>query len=160
MDAAKLVIQVTAQRPTVLLDECGLYMTGGGSGPFYGIRPKDSALPVKYLLAILNSSLFGTIIKAQSTNLRGGYIKFSKQYIETAPIVTPDEAGPEKVKALVAQVDEIIRLRQQLAASKSPHDKEAIERQIHAATQQIDEAVSAIYGVDINGIQRKAGSHV
>lgn len=147
MDAAKLVIQVTAQKPTVLLDERGLYMTGGGSGPFYGIRPKDSALPIKYLLAILNSSLFGTIIKAQSTNLRGGYIKFSKQYIETAPIVTPDEAGPEKVAALVAQVDEIIRLRQQLAAAKSPHDKGALERQIHAATRRINAAVCGLYGV-------------
>lgn len=143
----KLVVQVTAQRPTVLLDERGLYMTGGGSGPFYGIRPKDSALPIKYLLAILNSSLFGTIIKAQSTNLRGGYIKFSKQYIETAPIATPDEAGPEKVAALVAQVDEIIRLRQQLAVAKSPHDKGTLERQIHAATRQIDETVCELYGV-------------
>ena len=116
-------------------------------------------MPIKYLLAILNSSLFGTIIKAQSTNLRGGYIKFSKQYIETAPIVTPDEAGPDKVKALVTQVDEIVRLRQQLAASKSPHDKGALERQIHALGQQIDKAVCEIYGVessDISGVTEAA----
>jgi hypothetical protein len=146
MDAAKLIVQVTAQRPTVLLDENGLYMTGGGSGPFYGIRPKDSSLPTKYLLAILNSALFGTIIKAQSTNLRGGYIKFSKQYIETAPIVLPEEAGSEKVKTLVALVDGIIRLRQQLATAKSPHDKEATERQVHAATRQMDQLVYKLYG--------------
>jgi len=158
-DGEKLIIQVTAKRPTVLYDDCGLHMTGGGSGPFYGIRPREAALPIKYLLAILNSALYGWIIKAQSTNLRGGYIKFSKQYIETSPIVTPDEAGPEKVKALVGQVDEIIRLRQQFAASKSPQDKGAFERQIHAATQQIDETVCELYGVkssDISGVAEAA----
>jgi len=150
---AKLVIQVTAQRPTVLLDETGLYMTGGGSGPFYGIRPKDASFPIKYLLAILNSALFGRVVKAQSTNLRGGYIKFSKQYIETAPIVTPSEAGPEKVKLLISQVDEIIRLRQQLFASKSPQDKGTFERQIYAAAQQIDEVVCGLYGLTTDEIE-------
>jgi len=147
MDEAKLIIQVTAQKPTVLLDEDGLYMTGGGSGPFYGIRPKDPAFPIKYLLAILNSAFFGWVVKAQSTNLRGGYIKFSKQYIETVPLVMPDQAGPERVKTLVNLVDPIIRLRQQLSAAKSPLDKGSIDRQIHAANRQIDELVCDLYGV-------------
>jgi hypothetical protein len=145
--APKLIIQVTAQRPTVLLDESGLYITGGGSGPFYGIRPREAAFPIKYLLGILNSALFGWIVKAQSTNLRGGYIKFSKQYIETAPIVTPAEAGPKRVKVLVGEVDEIIRLRKQRAAAKSPPDKEALERQIHAVSREIDRLVFELYGL-------------
>jgi len=155
MDAAKLIIQVTAQRPTVLLDECGLCMTGGGSGPFYGVRPKDMTFPIKYLLAILNSAVFGWMVKAQSTNLRGGYIKFSKQYIESVPIVTPEKAGPEKVAALIDQVDAFIRLRQQLSVSKSPHDKGALERQIHAAMQQTDETICELYDMkfaDITGV--------
>ncbi len=158
MDAAKLIIQVTAQRPTVLLDERGLYMTGGGSGPFYGIRPKDAAFPIKYLLAILNSALFGWIVKAQSTNLRGGYIKFSKQYIATAPIVTPDEAGPEKVKALVGQVDEIIQLRKRRVAAKSPPDKDMLDRQIYAASREIDRLVYELYGLTEEEIKIVKGS--
>ena len=148
MGATKLIIQVTAQRPTVLLDESGLCMTGGGSGPFYGIRPKNVGFPIKYLLAILNSSLFGWVVKAQSTNLRGGYIKFSKQYIETAPIVTPDVAGPEKVAALISLVDGIIQARQRLAHAKSPPDKEALTRQIHGIEGQIDGLVCGLYGVE------------
>ena len=79
MQAPKLVVQVTARRPTVMLDESGLHMTGGGSGPFYGVRPKADALSLRFLLGVMNSKLFGVMIRAQSTDLRGGYIKFSKQ---------------------------------------------------------------------------------
>jgi type I restriction-modification system DNA methylase subunit len=147
MDDVKLIIQVTAQRPTVLLDESSLYMTGGGSGPFYGIRPKDQTFPSKYLLGILNSTFFGWLIKAQSTNLRGGYIKFSKQYIETAPIVPPEKAGPEKIKILSAQVDEIIGQRKQFSNVKTPHEKTALQRQIAATDRQIDQLVYELYGL-------------
>ena len=147
MDTEKLIIQVTAQRPTVLLDECGFFMTGGGSGPFYGIRPKNAFFPIKYLLAILNSKFFGWIVKTQSTNLRGGYIKFSKQYIETVPIVTPNEAGPQKVAELIALVDDILRRRRQLAAAKTPHEQENLKRQIDATDRQIDKLVYELYGL-------------
>lgn len=154
MDSPKLIIQVTAQKPTVLYDDCGLYMTGGGSGPFYGIRPKDPAFPIKYLLGILNSSLFGWIIKTQSTNLRGGYIKFSKQYIETAPIISPEKAGSSKTQALIDLVDEVIKLRKRLAEAKTPHDKEILERQIKNITYSIDESVCYLYRVNIEDIPK------
>lgn len=147
MDDVKLIIQVTAQRPTVLLDESSLYMTGGGSGPFYGIRPRNINFPIKYLLGILNSSLLGWLIKAQSTNLRGGYIKFSKQYIETAPIVRPEQAGPEKINALISQVNKIIGLKKQLANAKTPHEKTSLQRQITATDRQIDQLVYELYGL-------------
>jgi len=147
MEAMKLVIQVTAQKPTVLLDEGGLYMTGGGSGPFYGIRPKSAEFPIKYLLGILNSALFGWIVKAQSTNLRGGYTKFSKQYIETAPIITPDAAGSEKVKSLVSQVDNILSLRKHLAAANSEAQKGIIQRQIDTTETEINRLVYDLYGL-------------
>ncbi len=147
MDADKLIIQVTAQRPTVMLDTTGLYMTGGGSGPFYGIRPKTAGFPIKYLLALMNSAQFGDIIAAQSTNLRGGYIKFSKQYIETAPVIPPEEAGPEKVRQLIALVDQLIALRQQLASPGSPHETENRKNQLTALTATLDTAVAELYGV-------------
>ena len=143
----KIIIQVTAQRPTVLLDESGLYMTGGGSGPFYGIRPKSADIPIKYLLGILNSALFGWIIKAQSTNLRGGYIKFSKQYIETAPIIMPDAAGSEKVRSLVSQVDKTLLLRRHLAAANSEEQKKIIRRQIDTTDTEINRLVYGLYGL-------------
>jgi hypothetical protein len=147
MDAEKLIIQVTAQRPTVMLDSTGLYMTGGGSGPFYGVRPKDAAFPIKYLLALLNSTLFGEIIKAQSTNLRGGYIKFSKQYIETAPVIPPDEAGSEKVTRIVALVERMLDLNRKKAEERNPETLRRLESDIAITDRQIDRLVYELYAL-------------
>jgi hypothetical protein len=149
----KLIIQVTSKRPTVMYDETGLYISGGGSGPFYGIRPKEPKMPFNYLLGILNSALFGWLVKTQSTNLRGGYIKFSKQYIETVPIVPPDNAGPAKAKNLACLVDDALRLKRRLAHVMAPHDKEMLERQYKVIVDQIDNLVFEIYRIDNSEIK-------
>ncbi|MDT8391632.1 MAG: Eco57I restriction-modification methylase domain-containing protein [Lentisphaeria bacterium] len=143
MDAPKLIIQVTALKPTVMLDENGICMTGGGSGPFYGVRPKMEGMPLKYLLGMLNSKLFGMIIRAQSTDLRGGYIKFSKQYIETAPIAF--SKNDPRNDRLVALVERMLELNKQLQAAKTAHDKTVLQRQIDATDAQIDRLVYELY---------------
>jgi len=140
----KLIIQVTAQRPTVLYDDIGLYMTGGGSGPFYGIRPKDGSVPILYLLGVLNSTLFGWMIKQQSTNLRGGYIKFSKQYIEKAPIPIP---GTEEANRMVTLVTSMLTLHKQLASAVSEAQRTVLDRQIAATDAEINRLVYGLYGL-------------
>ena len=47
----------------------------------------------------------------------------------------------------MALVDSISDLFAKLAGAKSPREKEALERQIHAARRQIDLSVEALYGV-------------
>ncbi|MCP5518543.1 MAG: Eco57I restriction-modification methylase domain-containing protein [Verrucomicrobiales bacterium] len=145
MEQDKLVIQVTAIHPTVLLDRCGLCMSGGGAGPFYGIRPLPSAgLAIEFLLGLLNSKVFGWVVRSQSTPLRGGYIKFSKQYIATAPIPRPRESLHDRLVALVTRMLESHR---QLAAARTPHERTALERQIAATNNQIDRLVHELYGL-------------
>jgi adenine-specific DNA-methyltransferase len=119
-------------------------MTGGGSGPFYGIRPKDNSVPIKYLLAILNSALFGWIVKSQSTNLRGGYIKFSKQYIESVPIVMPEMPQRDRVVTLV---ERMLTLHKQLPQATTEHERKLLQRQITSTDEQIDQLVYALYGL-------------
>ena len=143
MEAPKLIVQVTALRPTVILDEQGLHMTGGGSGPFYGIRPKSEATSLPFLLGILNSRLFGWFVRGQSTVLRGGYIKFSKQYIENMPIVTKP---PKKLHdTLVAHVDRMLKLHADLAIAKAPAALTHLQREIAATDRAIDQLVYQLY---------------
>jgi hypothetical protein len=145
MGALKLIIQVTSKEPTVIFDDNGLYMTGGGAGPFYGIRPLPTAkFEMKYLLGILNSKVFGWIVRTQSTPLRGGYFKFSKQYIETTPIPQPDKASHDRMVKLVEQM---LELHKKLARARTPQEKIALERQIAATDTQIDALVYELYGL-------------
>jgi hypothetical protein len=145
MEAAKLIIQVTAKRPTVMLDEAGLHMTGGGSGPFYGIRPKPDGPSIRFLLGVMNSKLFGTIIRSQSTDLRGGYIKFSKQYIQTAAF--PSSADTDKHDRMVSLVDRMLALVPKRRAEANPQTAAQLDAQIAATDRQIDRLVYDLYGL-------------
>ncbi len=150
MDETKLIIQVMALKPTVIYDDRSLYMTGGGSGPFYGIRLKDSQMSLHYLMGILNSKLFGFIIKSQSTVMRGGYVKYSKQYIESAPIRPIDFTDPTDAarhEQMVALVQRMLDLHKQLAAERNPQVKTVLQRQIDATDGQIDRLVYELYGL-------------
>ncbi len=73
--------------------------------------------------------------------------KLPEQYIETAPVIPPEEAGPEKVRQLINLVDQLIALRQQLAAPGSPHETENRKNQLAALTATLDTAVAELYGV-------------
>lgn len=150
MEAPKLIVQVTAKRPTVMLDESGLHMTGGGSGPFYGIRPKADRLTLRFLLGVMNSKLFGIMIRAQSTDLRGGYIKFSKQYIETAAFPAIDLTNPadvEKHVRMVSLVDRMLTLAPKRRAEANPQAAAQLDAQIAATDRQIDRLVYDLYGL-------------
>jgi len=73
--------------------------------------------------------------------------KLPEQYIETAPVIPPEEAGPEKVRQVIALVDQLIALRQQLAAPGSPHETENRQNQLAALTATLDTAVAELYGI-------------
>jgi len=87
------------------------------------------------------------IIKAQSTNLRGGYIKFSKQYIETDPVIPPEQARAENVDRMVLLVERMLDLNKKKAAEKNPNILEQLETQISATDRQIDRLVYELYAL-------------
>jgi predicted type IV restriction endonuclease len=148
MEGPKLIIQVMSIGPRIIYDDENFYMTGRGSGPFYGIRQKDDRVDLLLLCGIMNSKLFGYIIQNQSTPMRGGYIKFSKQYIETAPIPILDQ-NQKKDKAIhdrmVELVERMLDLNKRLHAATLAQEKEMIQRQIDATDRQIDNLVYELY---------------
>ncbi|KAA0226898.1 hypothetical protein EDS67_18450 [candidate division KSB1 bacterium] len=48
---------------------------------------------------------------------------------------------------MVALVERMLALHQQLAAAKISHDKTALQRQIEATDKQIDQLVYELYGL-------------
>jgi hypothetical protein len=161
MESPKLIIQVTAKRPTVMLDESGLHMTGGGSGPFYGIRPRDPSLNLRFLLGVMNSKLFGCIIRSQSTDLRGGYIKFSKQYIQGAAFPSIDfknKTDLEKHDRMVVLVEKMLSLVSRQRAEANPQVAAQLKSQIAATDRQIDRLVYEMYGLTDDEIALVEGS--
>ncbi len=124
MGPEKIVVLVLSDHARAFLDREGLYFTGGGNGPYYGIR--SDALDHRYLLALINSRLLDWLLKSISTPFRGGYYSWGKRYIERLPIVVPDlKDGRQKREhdALIALVDRITDLKRKRAEAGAGQHK-------------------------------------
>ncbi|GAB3503671.1 TaqI-like C-terminal specificity domain-containing protein [Spirosoma knui] len=91
--------------------------------------PKDD----KYLLALLNSKVVLYFYKILSTAIRGGYLRFFKQYVEQIPVPTPTDSARIDIELIV---DQILYAR----AIDPIADTSALEA-------EIDRLVYALYGL-------------
>jgi len=83
----KLIVQVISLTARFAFDASGLYFTGGGNGPYYGVRWLSSKKhSLHYLQALLNSRLLDFYLYQISTPFRGGYWSYGKRFIEQLPI--------------------------------------------------------------------------
>lgn len=139
MEDPKLIIPVLSLYPRLIYDETGYYMTGGGGGPFYGLRPYDNELSIFYLMGVLNSNIFNFYVSNKSTQMRGGYFRYSKQYIEDFPIPLNFDSN------IVNYVQKVIYLNKQLFKCNTPKEKRLIEKQIEITKKKINELVYEIY---------------
>ena len=131
--------------------ECGLDM----KGEF--VPGKSTSVvffngDLRYLVGLLNSKLvdfyYDTVFGGNK--LAGGYLRIGPPQLSTIPIVDIDfskaqERAPHD--KLVALVEKMLALHQQLAAAKTPQDTTLLQRQIAATDKQIDQLVYALYGL-------------
>ncbi len=117
-DAPKLIVQVLSQSGRYSLDAKGIYFTGGGNGPYYGVRWTKSNGPksLSILQALLNSRVHDFYIRNVSTTFKGGYWSYGKQYIEQLPI--PEISGLE-CQIIETLVDHLLWLYRQPSVTQS-----------------------------------------
>jgi very-short-patch-repair endonuclease len=87
----------------------------------------------KFLLGILASDLIDFYYRSISSSYRGGYLRFIYQYLETIPIVKPDDKTRKEIEANV----------QKILDSK----KQNPEADTTALEAEIDRLVSELYGL-------------
>ncbi|MCK9419090.1 MAG: Eco57I restriction-modification methylase domain-containing protein [Nitrospirae bacterium] len=153
MEQAKILTPSIASKASFTLDANDYYYfvgSGGGGGGGYGITLKDSEYSMQYVLGLLNSKLLDVFLKSYSSQFSGGYYAYNRQYIERLPIRTvnftdpTNKASHDKMVSLVAQM---LSLNKQLPDAKTNHEKTALQRQIDATDQQIDQLVYELYGL-------------
>ncbi|MCG3131910.1 MAG: Type IIS restriction enzyme Eco57I [Phycisphaerae bacterium] len=162
----KLIVPVISQRARYANDKSGLYFTGGGNGPYYGVRwkPGEGLPPLEYLQGLLNSRLLDGFLKQVSSPFRGGYWSYGKRFIEQIPIKLPDTADEkrkaqkitESVRAIVAAKTTLRAGSPPLAGAKgglrapvlSDREIKTLESEVESHERRIDELVFQLYGVD------------
>ena len=108
-----------------------------------------------YLLGILNSKLFSFMFSKVSSEIRGGYFRWKRQYINSIPIrvIDPDDpADQARHDEIVARVEKTLRLHREL--KELPEKEEAASEKhkqyqsdISTIDRRIDALVYELYGL-------------
>jgi len=129
------------------LDPTGkAFFTGGVAGGYGILVSPDYSR--EYILGLLNAKLSEWFIRQSSTQMRGGYLSFEARFIRNLPIRPIDFKNPADRKRhdrMVELVDHMLDLHKRLAKAKTPHEKDALQRQIDATDRQIDLLVYELY---------------
>ena len=142
----KLIGVITEDELIIALDNNILYPTDG-CYLFSVAEPKE----IKYILALLNSELFISLYRLISLEEGRPLAQVKPSIIEEyLPIRTIDfnnKKEKEMHDQIVSLVDKMLDLNEKLKKTKTPHDRELIERQIKATDSQIDRLVYELYGL-------------
>ncbi len=106
--------------------------------------------PSKYLLAILNSKLWTFVFSKTSSEIRGGFFRWKRQYMSPLPIRTIDFSNKDDIARhdkMVALVDQMLTLNKRVPEVKTDHERTSLQRQIDATDQQIDQLGYELYGL-------------
>jgi type I restriction-modification system DNA methylase subunit len=95
----------------------------------------------KYLMGIMNSNLFHFYFSKISSSIRGGYLRFKRQYLEKIPIA---ESSENKEK-MVEYVNMMLQLNNGLENAKLASQKDQIKTKINHYDNKINDLVYQIY---------------
>jgi hypothetical protein len=97
-----------------------------------------------YLLGVLNSRLIAFLWSEKFYDKRGTFPKIKGSYLKLLPIVKATSAGQKKV---ADAVQALISLHRVQAVAQTPHEKDALAKQITATDRQIDALVYQLYAL-------------
>ena len=101
-----------------------------------------------YLLGILNSKLTTYILSNISSEIRGGFYRWIRQYVQQLPIIQPNQSNLEEMHKLIGLVESMIKLRKAFEKEKIPEASESIKRDIETIDKQIDKIVYLLHGLE------------
>lgn len=144
-DTPKIILPILSREARYAYDDTNIMMTGGGNGPYYLIRPRDGAPESNFfLLAVLHHPLSEAMVRTHTSPFRGGYYSHGKQFIEHLPVPPATPAQRAEIETLVAQ---LIAANDAAQAARVPHQKTLHERNAAALRDQIEAAVSVLFGL-------------
>jgi len=144
MMGEKILMRQTSDILRCCYDEAGFYCQNSV------FIVHSTTVPPKLLLALLNSKLLGFIYKLKNPQTGKVFAEIKPSVIKELPIFDIAKADAHQKSAcnkIIALVERMLALHQQLAAAKTPQDTTLLQRQIDATDKQIDQLVYQLYGL-------------
>ncbi len=149
--ALKLIWPVLSLEARYAYDDQNIIFTGGGNGPYYGLRPRpDTELSIHYLQAVLSHPVIEAMVRAIGSAFRGGYRSHGKQFVRDLPIRQIDfaDAGEKAVHdSVVDLVKALIQATERAATTTVPAQRQQAEQQAYRLRQAIERKISDLYHI-------------
>jgi type I restriction-modification system DNA methylase subunit len=148
---AKLCVPRLVDRLHAAYDGSGTHYLDNVDVGGITLKPDHEDHGPQYLLALLNSSLFGWYFPLVSAPFRGGWMSANRQFLSQLPIRTIDFSDPaDKARhdRMVGLVERMLELNKQKHPGKlAPSELEHLEREIAVTDAEIDNLVYDLYGI-------------
>jgi len=143
----KIIYQNIAPRGHFTYDDSGIFV----DKTCYFIPSGD-----KYLLGILNSKLMNYFYSHLAVQRRGGYFEYLTEYVVQLPIPKLILSSSSKRRlrdAIVANVDELLKLMPKRQEARTDQEKIQLDRQIRATDKKLDALIYKLYGLTVEEIK-------
>lgn len=120
------------------------------------ITEKLAGHSIKYLLGTLNSTLVSYYLRGVCPPKLSGYLKYSATCLSGTPIRVinfADTSDRSRHDQMVSSVERMLELHERLLLTKTPADKNRLQRQIDLTDREIDRLVYDLYGLTEEEIQ-------
>ena len=145
-----LIWSVLTLKSNFVYSKQPILFTGGGQGPYYGLKSKNDEYSVKYIQAILNSPFISNLIEESSVYYANGYYSAGKQYLEKIPIRKIDFNLVEEIiiyDTILKTIEELEVFSENLEKTSSASKKTNIERQIAFKEKKLNSLIETLYGI-------------
>jgi predicted type IV restriction endonuclease len=125
MDGEKVLMRRTSDKLRCCYDDAGFYCQNS----VFIVHSK--ILPLKLLLALLNSRLLGFVYKLKNPQTGKVFAEVKPSVIKELPVFDIGQANaPQKLECnkIVSLVEKMLALHQQLASAKTPQDTTLLQR--------------------------------
>lgn len=133
------------EKPKIMLPDIALKMQATfDTKNFYCVNTAY-IIPVddKFLLGVLNSNLIQYFYLSISSSIRGGYLRFIRQYLENIPIRTDEKFHSE----IVNFVEQLLTLNKEKQNTKLQSKIEQIQSRIEYCEDKMNQALYKLYGL-------------
>lgn len=155
MSGEHLIWPVLSLSSNYVYDNEMVVFTGGGNGPFYGLRMKPNVKEsIFYIQALLNHWLLELLVKNKASTFRGNYYSHGKQFVAALPIYKINFNNSEESylhDKIVTNVKTIMQLSEQYKKEElNSSRKDTIKRTIDILKKENDNLIGQLYGVSLD----------
>lgn len=108
----------------------------------------------KYLLGILNSKLTTFFFSKISSEIRGGFLRWKRQYVEQIPIVVPSSKAKKNIhNEIISNVELLLKLNKEIKEVKLQSKIEQIKQRIEHSEDKINQLIYDLYDLNEGDIK-------